>query len=282
MESIAKVLVEQGLDLTYGVYLSSQNWHDEDRPLLDLCRRSGMRYAYLGLESGFEPTLRRFRKAATVSDNERAVKLLAEVGIGIKYGFIMFHPYSTLEEFIENRVFLVRTRLGCFLGSFFNELYPYEGTPIHMDLKNDGLLTGERDSCLGHDRWRFRDPAMQSVYDVYQGLSNDETIRILRSQALEFGTLSLMYGSENLFSKELRNRHQDYITEVTTERMQMCTLNDGLAGSIAEWAGGRLSQSAMRGSIADYRTCAKESLSRIQSTNLRYRRQLRISGASAR
>ena len=103
----------------------------------------GLTHVFLGLESGSDDALRVYNKRITVEQNFRAISLLRDAHIQTQIGFIMFNPYSTLNEVRENAQFLAD------IGELFR-FFPltrsmdvFFGTPIYHALLRDGLITGK-------------------------------------------------------------------------------------------------------------------------------------------
>jgi radical SAM superfamily enzyme YgiQ (UPF0313 family) len=71
-----------------------------------LLTEAGLRYIFLGIESGSQHWLDKMQKNITVADNIRALKICRKYGLEISTGFIMFAPFSTLRDIKENLAFL--------------------------------------------------------------------------------------------------------------------------------------------------------------------------------
>jgi radical SAM superfamily enzyme YgiQ (UPF0313 family) len=87
-------------------------------------------YLEVGLESGCQSVLDRFGKRTTVEHNLRAIEILRATGIGLDVDFIMYDPWTSLDELHENRRFLdTADLLGYWPADLlFNPLKLYPGT----------------------------------------------------------------------------------------------------------------------------------------------------------
>jgi methylmalonyl-CoA mutase cobalamin-binding subunit len=113
-----------------------------DLDVLRLLREAGMRQVLLGIESGSESTLLRWRKGATREQNASAIATIQVAGVALEPGFIMFDAHTTQAELAENLVFIRETKLHttAFPAYLINRLSVYPGTEIERQLTADGTL----------------------------------------------------------------------------------------------------------------------------------------------
>ena len=120
---------------------------------LSALKEAGLTRVFMGLESGVQRQLDTFNKHLTVEQNRRAVEIVRRVGIGLHCGFIMYDPYTTPDELLENMRFLKEMKLDVRNVPISNvTLYP--GAPLVEKVRADGLLI-EKGMELSY---RFRDP----------------------------------------------------------------------------------------------------------------------------
>jgi len=113
-----------------------------DVELLRLLKQAGMEQALLGLETGSDPVLKRWRKGATVAQNKAAIRTLEDVGIPLEPGFILFDAHTSAWELRDNAGFLRSTGLTetQFPHYLVNRLAVYPGTEIEWTLRAEGVL----------------------------------------------------------------------------------------------------------------------------------------------
>jgi len=140
IENIANEIIQRSLDITYTICTRSDSWDEDDNKLIDLLRKSGLCGVQLGIEAGTDRTLRLFNKGQKVHHIIKAVSLFNKKHIAIDPGFIMFHPYSTIDELKQNRVFLEKLGLGYMWKLFITRLEITPRTKIFKKIENDGLL----------------------------------------------------------------------------------------------------------------------------------------------
>lgn len=173
IREIAQGILDNGLKIYYNCCMQAMNWHEEDRELLQLLFKSGLEKVLVGIESGSDVGLTHWKKRSTVADNQRVIKLLREQNIYVAFGFIMFHPHSTLEEIRENVEFL-RQNLGHNLRRFGTRLEVYPGTAIETILRQENLLHPNYDEtldCLGYD---YVNPAIGEFAKAFASLYGEK------------------------------------------------------------------------------------------------------------
>lgn len=121
----------KSLGIRFDIYLRA---NDVSEKLLKLLKESGIRSIFIGAESGCENTLRNIlNKNVSVENTKKAILLCKKFEINVDPGFIMFHPWSTLDEIEKNINFLKEidnyTPYG--INSF---LTTYKFTPIGKDM----------------------------------------------------------------------------------------------------------------------------------------------------
>ncbi|KUO53030.1 MAG: radical SAM protein [Desulfitibacter sp. BRH_c19] len=127
--------------IRFGIEARVNDIHDESiKALVD----AGLCHILIGLESGKNESLKRLNKMTTVSQNEKAIKILRKHGIEPSIGFIMFEPDSSLEDIRINFEFLKRNSLLKNLDITVNVLYHHmiilQGTKAYKSLKSEGCL----------------------------------------------------------------------------------------------------------------------------------------------
>jgi hypothetical protein len=131
MQTWAAELADRIGDELPGLQLWAMTRADAVRPeLFTRLARAGFRNVFVGVESGADAVLRRFRKGTRASMNDRAIRTLEELGITPQIGFIMLEPRMSWGDLGENLAFL--RRAGCFTRhNLTNRLNVYHGAPMY-------------------------------------------------------------------------------------------------------------------------------------------------------
>ena len=100
---LARLIIDNGINIKFGIECRVNDVEDES---IEALVRSGLVDVFLGVESGSQRSLTKFRKFTTVEENKSAIHTLRKYGIEPNYGFIMFEPDSTLADVRANFEFL--------------------------------------------------------------------------------------------------------------------------------------------------------------------------------
>ena len=105
---LANLIVDKGLNIKFGIECRANDIEDKTIAILV---KAGLKDVFLGVESGSQRSLNKFRKFTTVEDNKKAINILRRYGIEPNYGFIMFEPDSTLADIRANYEFLKEMKM---------------------------------------------------------------------------------------------------------------------------------------------------------------------------
>ena len=119
---------------------------DVDFDLLAKLREVGLRFLYMGVESGNNTSLKSFNKQYQVEDANNAIAMVRKLGITFAFGFMMFDPDSTFASIAQNVEFLRMHGEPGDVAVTFTKMFPYIGTPIANRLATEGRLRGTVES----------------------------------------------------------------------------------------------------------------------------------------
>jgi len=180
-ETIEEVARSHNAQLSFRVFLTPQilyrigdtEGNSRIRTVLLRLKRAGLAKAYLGIESGCQSQVRRYRKGSQVTDHTRVIKMLRDdIDIELDFGFLLFDPDLTIEEMGEDiRFFRENDLLG---GNQwpFRPVRVVVGTPLCDALQASGRL-GELDENLLTYAFRFSDERVQRIADAVDKLSGE-------------------------------------------------------------------------------------------------------------
>lgn len=100
---IAYILINRRYNIGFDIECRA---NDIDEELFKELKAAGLRQVFLGVESGTEEDLALYKKDITAEQNIKACKLLNELKIDAKAGYILINPYTTLNRIKENLIFL--------------------------------------------------------------------------------------------------------------------------------------------------------------------------------
>lgn len=171
IEAIAREIIDRKLDIFYNCCFRAENWSEKDNALLQTLVDSGLEKVNIGFESGNERGLKILNKRATMADNWRTIELLRHFPhIYITFGFIMLHPYSTMQDIHDNAKFLHDTGIGQVIRHYFWMLEIYPGTLLEEQLKCDNLLDKQYDIDDGMYMYHFQNSEVKACVPVFQAM----------------------------------------------------------------------------------------------------------------
>jgi radical SAM superfamily enzyme YgiQ (UPF0313 family) len=138
---IAEGLIQRGICIPFKAFMRADSFTEaKDQELIELLKQAGLRSVFVGFESGSNEILDVYAKGASVEQNMQTVEMLRKYGLfGVTNGFIMFGPYSTLDNLRSNVEFLVASDQA----SYYNmsqRMQVFPGLKLIDTLKKDGLL----------------------------------------------------------------------------------------------------------------------------------------------
>lgn len=167
-------------------------------------RKNGVFWIELGVESGNDSVLKRFKKGTTVQENKQALQILGDNDIGVIIDFIMFDPQTTIEELEENVNFLeeydgfchdpkkIYNRLNLFVGTSYGEWMQKKDTwkdihnPLSYEFENKNVnQVFEVLMEFARDYQRRLDILTEEILNLWAPLSNLTNRGIKEKKELE-------------------------------------------------------------------------------------------------
>lgn len=113
-----------------------------DLAQLSMLKEAGMRQLLLGLESGSDAVLTRWRKGSTVEQNLHAVELCRKAGVTVEAGLILFDAETAPVELADNLAFIRKAKLDRMTIPTYlvNRLSVYPGTEVERLWTEQGIL----------------------------------------------------------------------------------------------------------------------------------------------
>jgi len=134
-----------------------------------MMKEHGLFIVYLGIENGTDEGLKIMNKRINRDTILAGVDILKKLNIYYDFGFMLFHPWSTLESITENIAFLAVTTGDGSSPVTFCKLLPYAETAIEKQLKSEGRLTG----LTGFEDYAFLDFRVDKYFNYASFLFSD-------------------------------------------------------------------------------------------------------------
>jgi radical SAM superfamily enzyme YgiQ (UPF0313 family) len=136
---IADEIINRNLAIKFAVYTRVDQ---VEYKLFKRLKEAGMTTVYLGVESGVQSMLDRWKKNTTVEQNLRAIDICEKLGLHVEAGFMLYDPYTTLEEISQNLIFLHETGIFDF-PNLLAKIEVRAGMAMEKQLFIEGRLKGD-------------------------------------------------------------------------------------------------------------------------------------------
>ena len=138
---IAEEIIRRNLKISYKAQLRVDSFKSQHESILNLLKKSGLREVFLGLESGSDITLKRYKKKTSVKTNICAIKLYNAVGIKVNAGNIVASPDSKISEIYDSILNFQKMGLAYLFFRRINfRAIPFPGTELERNLEIQGRL----------------------------------------------------------------------------------------------------------------------------------------------
>lgn len=123
----------------------------------------GVKFITSALEFPSELVLDAVAKETSVDEIERAIKYLREIDILLNPTFIMFNPWTNIEDLITFRTFVEDNNLNGIIDpiQYETRLYLYKGSPL---LKQSSIQSLKLIEHEFHYEWRHPDPELDELF----------------------------------------------------------------------------------------------------------------------
>ena len=167
IDDFTNLMKQENLDIWFYVMTRVDSIVNQQKRMKQL-RDCGLVQVEMGLESGNDQGLAVYNKHISTSQSIKAVNLLRKLRIDFGMsGFIMYHPYITLDELRKNSEFLMKIEYWKVLF-LYTKMALYPGAEITEQVKKTNLL---------YDTY--------SHYEVYDYRLQDERIEVLYNSIVE-------------------------------------------------------------------------------------------------
>lgn len=151
LEEMAKEIIQRNLKIRFHAEVRVDNKIDDT--ILKLLKQAGLKDVLLGLESGSQSVLNRWKKGTTVKQNLRTVELLRNLGFNIEPAMILMDAHMTKAEFKETVEFIEEAQLHMteFPLNMFNKMIVFTETKLYKTYLENGIINKEEDSINNQD-----------------------------------------------------------------------------------------------------------------------------------
>ena len=221
-DKLARMIIEQDMKINFGIECRV---NDVEEKAFGLLVKAGLRDVFLGVESGSQNSLDRFRKNTTVEQNKKAINILRRYNIEPNYGFIIFDPDSTLEDVRENFEFLREMKMFSSPGITAHLMHHrqtiFKGTPDYEKRKD----VVESICRFNYEYiYNFKDERVEALAKDVKLFCSKVLKDLSRNRDLEKERDSCFYGEDDSFSKKLNKKLIEHFEKTlsTFEETPIC------------------------------------------------------------
>ncbi|MGR3176028.1 MAG: B12-binding domain-containing radical SAM protein [Candidatus Scalindua sp.] len=202
---LANLIMDKGLNIKFGIECRVDDIEDKTVGILV---NAGLKDVFLGIESGSQRSLDKFRKFTKVEDNKMAINILRRYGIEPNYGFIMFEPDSTLADVRANFEFLKEMKMlnspSITAHLLHHKQTVFKGT-FDYQRKNNGAKPVSK--IMYESAYEFKDKAVEALSENI----NAFCLRMLKDLSLNRNFKSeerdsCVYDENDTFSKQMNEK----------------------------------------------------------------------------
>jgi len=224
---IAAEIIDRNLIITYRALLRADSL-DGAIDFLPMLKNSGLNTVFIGLDTASDHVLNIYNKGIKQIKNLEIINILREHGIKIQIGFIMFNPYSSIEDLKKNAYFLKE------IGELFRmfpltrtmDLFP--GTSMLNMLANDLLLSKHYSyKCNNDFDYLFCNKKVEQAFKIVN--RNYDAL----SQRYDAELNNIFFHDEYKYFEMLKNElneiHYNYFLDILNSNCSeesICRIND--------------------------------------------------------
>ena len=221
---LADLFVDSCIKIKFGIECRV---NDIEEKTISALVKAGLADVFLGVESGSQRSLTKFRKYTTVDENKNAILILRKYGIEPNYGFIMFEPDSTLADVRENFEFLKEMKM-LNLPSITAHLLHHKQTIFKGTLDFEKINNGSRpvSEIMYECTYEFKDKSVKALSEDI----NTFCLQALKDIFLNRGLInkdfdSCVYDENDSFSKQINEELIEHFetTLSSFEKNPVCT-----------------------------------------------------------
>lgn len=152
--------------------------------LLQKMHDAGIKFIFIGIESGSVSQLKRYNKGVTVEKNRQILAKLQQFKFEVDVGFIMFDADATMSELEENLDFIEQNGLRRSISRFAKKLRVTPHTALYDDYLQRGLITSVLNLNELYYEYRFCDPTIERITFYVEKLDRQVLMESYHLQAV--------------------------------------------------------------------------------------------------
>lgn len=141
--------------------------YEKAREVLSLLKLAGLREVFIGVESGSSEQINRYKKNNEQFKSIKAIMTLNSLGIDVDIGFILFDPFMTMMDLINNLDFIYQAGINTNYSRLAKRLRIEPLTPYAKERCNSWNISESLDMETVSFPYSFIDSKVERVYKVF-------------------------------------------------------------------------------------------------------------------
>ena len=148
--------------------------YENARRTLKLLKRAGLREVFIGVESGNSEQIERYHKNNEQQKSIRAIMTLNSLSIDIDIGFILFDPFMSIYDLLDNLNFIVQAGISTNYSRLAKKLRVEPLTPFAMTKKGSSNISNILDMETVSYPYTFIDKRVENVYKIFKKWESED------------------------------------------------------------------------------------------------------------
>lgn len=180
---------------------------------LMLLKLVGVEVLFIGIESGCNNQLIRYKKGVTAENNAFILRKIIEYDFKFDIGFIMFDAETSIAEIKENMRFIYDNKLNAIVSRLAKPLRVIPFTDLCKVYEEKEYLIGDLDIDELNYQYEFRDKEVEKLYKSLMHITNKIIDRANEIQALIRISNGYIETDSVSIINRIRNLEYDFIME---------------------------------------------------------------------
>ncbi len=141
--------------------------YEKAREILSILKLAGLREVFIGVESGSSEQISRYKKNNEQFKSIKAIMTLNSLGIDVDIGFILFDPFMTMTDLVNNLNFIYQAGINTNYSRLAKKLRIEPLTPYAKERCNSWNISESLDMEAVCFPYSFIDNKVERVYKVF-------------------------------------------------------------------------------------------------------------------
>lgn len=205
----------------------------------------GLDEALIGIESGVQACLNRWKKGINVNENQKMINLLRECDVKVAPAYILVDPFTTVDELEQSYEFINKNKLHLERDPWylFNQMIVYPGTELEEELLKQNIITRPQVRRYSIEELQMDKNIFQLCHDIsvieYEIVSPEvkiiwNALRIAVDEIIEIVNFKLPCYMEQMRKQHMQDIIRD-ISKIKNWRKNLGNLLINFLGSAVKW-----------------------------------------------